>query len=118
LFGPAPIAVALAVAAVVAPALLLAAGAWIPGLVLALVGLVVLRVAVASLHTLASRFVVFVPAGLTLVDPLVLVDAVLFPRARIVRLGPALVGTEATDLSQHAPGLVIEVAVDRPTTVT
>jgi hypothetical protein len=67
---------------------------------------------VASIHTLASRFVVLVPAGLTLVDPLALVDSILFARARVQRLGPALVGTAATDLSQNAPGLVVEVALD------
>ncbi len=117
IFGPAPLAVVVALAGVVVPVMLLAAKAWLAGLVALVVGAVVVRLAVASLHTLATRFVVLVPAGLTLVDPLVLVDSVLFPRARITRLSPALVGTTATDLSQNAPGLAVEVALDGPTSL-
>jgi len=112
LFGPAPLAGAIAVAGVVVPVLLLAAEQWVLGGILLVVGLVAARFAVASLHTLASRFVVLVPAGLTLVDPLTLVDSILFARARVRRLGPAVVGTAATDLSQNAPGLVVEVTLD------
>jgi hypothetical protein len=114
LFGPAPLAVALTVAGVVAPVLLLAAGQWVAGGIALVAGVVIARFAVASVHTLATRFVVLVPAGLTLVDPLVLVESVLFARARIVALGPAIVGTDALDLSQNAPGLAVEVSVDQP----
>jgi hypothetical protein len=114
LFGPAPLAVALCVAGVVVPVLLLAARQWVAGAVTLVVGLVVARFAAVSVHTLATRFVVLVPAGMTLVDPLALVESVLFARARIRRLGPALVGTSATDLSQNAPGLAVEVDVDQP----
>ena len=52
---------------------------------------------------------VFVPAGVVLHDPLVLADAVLLPRRQIVALGPALADTTATDLTDGAPGLVLEV---------
>ncbi len=114
LLGPAPLATVVAVASVVAPVLLLAAGQWVLGGVLLVVGLVAARFALASLHTLASRFVVLVPAGLTLVDPLTLVDSTLFARSRVTRLGPALVGTGATDLSQNAPGLVVELTLATP----
>ena len=61
-----------------------------------------------SLHTLARRWVVFVPAGLVLHDPLVLADAILLPRRQIVALGPAQADTRATDLTQGAPGLALE----------
>lgn len=118
LLGPAPLAAVVAVASVVAPVLLLAAKQWVVGGVLLVVGLVLLRFAVASMHTLSTRFVVLVPAGLTLVDPLTLVDSILFARSRVTRLGPALVGTDATDLSQNAPGLVVEVRLATPVGLT
>ena len=52
-----------------------------------------------------------VPAGLVLHDPVTVVDPVLLRRQSVVRLGPALAGTDALDLTQKAPGLALEVAL-------
>ena len=98
--------------------LLLAAKAWVIGFVTLAVGWAAVSMAVRSLHSLAVRFIVFVPAGMTLVDPLILVDSILFARARIVRLGPALAGTTALDLTQKAPGLALEVSSAEPVEIT
>ena len=89
--------------------LLLAAQQWLSGVLVTLVGLVIARFSTRSLHALARRWVVFVPAGVVLHDPLVLADAILLPRRQIVALGPALADTTATDLTDGAPGLVLEV---------
>ena len=53
-----------------------------------------------------------VPAGLVLHDPVTVVDPVLLRRQSVVRLGPALAGTDALDLTQKAPGLAVEVALN------
>jgi hypothetical protein len=52
-----------------------------------------------------------VPAGLVLHDPITVVDPVLLRRQSVARLGPALEGTTALDLTQKAPGLALEVAL-------
>lgn len=118
LFGPIPLAWLVTVTGIATGPLLLAAKSWVIGSFALAVGWAAASMAVRSLHSLALRFVVFVPAGMTLVDPLILVDSVLFARARIVRLGPALSGTTALDLSQKAPGLVLEVSSGEPIEIT
>lgn len=73
---------------------------------------------------LGRRFVVFVPAGLTLVDPLSLAEPVLFARNRTVSIGPAIAERASdsdhparVDLSGAALGLAIELRTDGPTEV-
>jgi len=118
LFGPIPLAWLVTVTGIATGPLLLAAKTWVIGFATLVVGWAAASMAVRSLHSLALRFVVFVPAGMTLVDPLILVDSVLFARARIVRLGPALAGTTALDLTQKAPGLALEVSSGEPIEIT
>jgi hypothetical protein len=62
-----------------------------------------------ALHGLSRRWVVFVPAGVVLHDPITLADPVLFPKQTIdaLRLAPA--GTDSLDLTQRAPGLAVEL---------
>ena len=72
------------------------------------------RPAVRSLQLLARRWVVFVPAGLVLSDPLVLADVILLPRRNVDALGPAFAGTDATDLTQGALGLTLQADLDEP----
>jgi hypothetical protein len=54
---------------------------------------------------------------MTLVDPLALAESVLFPRQQVVRLAPALADTHATDLSQRALGLALQVDTEAPLTL-
>jgi hypothetical protein len=114
LHGPLPLAVAVATAGIAAGPLLLAARRWAAGVALVVVGWLVAAAALRSLHTLSRRFVVFVPAGVTLVDPALLVDAVLVPRASLVRLGPAPLEGDRLDLSGQALGLALEVVATEP----
>ena len=117
LLGPVPVFWLALVGGATAGPLLLAARAWIPGVAVTLLGAVVAVPAVRAFHGLSKRWLVFVPAGITLVDHLVLVDPVLFPARRIAGVGPAPVTTTATDLSQGAWGLVLEIAFDAPVEV-
>ncbi len=111
LVGPIELAWALAVAGVAAGPLLLAGGHWIWGAVATVLGLPVAALLLRSLHQLAKRWAVFVPAGLVLVDPLGLMDSVLLRRPQLRSLGPAPADTTALDLTQRAPGLALEAVL-------
>lgn len=121
LVGPAVLAWAAVVAAVVAGPLLLAARQWVAGGLAVVAAAVTARVAVRALQGLARRWVVFVPAGMVLHDPFTLSEPVLFPRRMVARLGPAEAGAAATadafDGTAGAPGLALRVDVREPTTV-
>lgn len=97
-----------AVAAVVPGVLLLAGQRWIAGSALAAIGVIGGPFAVRALHQLAKRWVVFVPTGFVLHDLAVLTEPVLFRRTAIERLGAAIAGTPARDLTNQAPGLQLE----------
>ena len=88
-FAIVPAAIVIIGAGIALGPLLLAAEQWIAG-VLALVILVPAAIMVARLvHQLSRRWIVLVPAGLVIADPLTLTDPVLFVRNRILGLGPA-----------------------------
>jgi hypothetical protein len=108
LAGPLLVAWAGAVAGVAAGPLLLACRLWVPGALALAVGLPVAWRCARSLHLLATRWVVLVPAGFVLHDPMVLTDPVLFRRASVRSLGPAEAGTDALDLTCGALGLALE----------
>jgi hypothetical protein len=111
LLGPLPLAWAITVLAPVAGILLLAAKAWVAGAIVVAAGLPLAFVLARSLHSLARRWVVFVPAGVVLHDPLALLDPVLFPRQTIEALRPAPAGTDSLDLTQGSLGLAIELVL-------
>ncbi len=117
LLGPVPLAWALAVAAPAAAALLLAARSWVAGAALAVVGAAGLALGVPARHRLSCRWLVFVPAGLVVHDRLALPEPVLFRRPTVRRLGPALAGTDALDLTRGAGGLALELALVEPVEV-
>jgi hypothetical protein len=100
LLGGIPLAAAVAAAGVCAPVLLLADGRVLAGLVTGAAGLPLAAAAAVALHRLSLRLLVVVPAGLTIVDPLTLADAVLLPEASIVAIEPAAAAAppEACDL--------------------
>jgi hypothetical protein len=117
--GPLPLAWILTVAGIAAGPLLLAAGRWVLGGLLLLVGWPAAALLLKSLHNLSKRWAVFVPAGVVLHDPLVLFDPVLFRRQDVTALRAAPQRNPAyLDLSQAAPGLGLEMEVDPPATVT
>lgn len=111
LFGPLPLAWALAVGLPAASVLLLADHNWVAGAIVAAVSVPAVVLLGRAMHTLSRRWIVFVPAGLVLHDPLSLEDPVLFQRKFIERLGPAPAGTDSLDLTQRAAGLTLELVL-------
>lgn len=109
LVGPIPLAGAAVVAGACAGPLLLAARQWLAGGVALAVGWSIAALLVRSLHALAQRWLVFVPAGLVLKDHMAVADPTLFRRRIIESLAPAEAGTEGLDLTAGAPGLVLEL---------
>jgi hypothetical protein len=109
LVGPLALAWALTVAGAAAGPLLLAARQWVAGAVTLAVGVPVAVVLARSMHALSRRWVVFVPAGLVLHDPLTLADPVLFPRQSVDVLRPAPADSDSLDLTQRSPGLALEL---------
>lgn len=114
LAGPVELAWLAVVAGLAAGPLLLAAEQWFAGAVALSVGLPAAVWGGRVLHTLARRWLVFVPTGLVVHDPLTLLDPVLLRRNRMASLGPAPADTDARDLTGGAPGLALEVRFTEP----
>ncbi len=93
----------------IAAALLLAARQWVAGAVTAVVAVAAVVWLGRALYGLARRWVVFVPAGLVLHDPMALSEPVLFPKRVIDTLGPAEKGSDSLDLTLRAIGLALEL---------
>jgi hypothetical protein len=111
LLGPLELSWAVTVGAPVVAILLLAAKAWFAGVAVLVVGLPLAVVLARSLHGLSRRWLVFVPAGVVLHDPISLLDPALFPRQMIEVLRPAPADTDSLDLTQGALGLTIELVL-------
>lgn len=118
LIGPVQLVWLLAVVPLPAGVLLAADGRWLPGGALIVLGLLGIWWAALTLTRLATRWAVFVPAGITIVDPMTLMDPVLFRSVDVRRLEPALDGTAAVDLTGGAPGLVLQIDLSEPVTIT
>ncbi len=119
LVGPVPVAIALVAAGAAVGPLLLADANIIAGIVLAIVGLPLAWLVARSLDALSRRWVVLVPAGIAIVDPLTLVDPVLVRREVVTRVH-RVPGTSRPDaildlrLGTLAGG--IEILLDPPVT--
>lgn len=113
LVGPALVVWVLVVMGLVTGPLLLASEQWIAGAIALVVGLPVAALGSRSLHQLARRWLVFVPAGLVVHDPTA-VAAQLLPRAAVASMGPAPAETGAADLTGGAAGLALEVRLVDP----
>lgn len=107
--GPLLITYAVVIAVPVAAVLLYANAEWAPAIICTLLSIPVLFFGVQAIHQLGKRWVVFVPAGVVLHDPMSLVDPVLFERAVIEKFAPATADTDALDLTQSALGMPIEL---------
>jgi hypothetical protein len=116
LLGPAEAAWAAVAAGVAVGPLLLAAQQWVSGIAALIVGGAAAVIGARALHQLSRRWVVFVPAGVVLHDPLATTHTTLFRRGSVIGIGPALTGdaesgTTAVDQTGGAPGLVLELAI-------
>jgi hypothetical protein len=114
LAGPLVLAWAVAIAGVAAGPLLLATGQWLAGAAALAVGLPAAGVALRSMHALARRWLVFVPNGVVVHDPLALAEPILLRRADVRSFGPAPADTAALDLTRGALGLALEVRLLPP----
>jgi hypothetical protein len=111
LAGPTELAWAGIVAGVCAGPLLLAARQWVLGSLACVVGAAVAWWGVRVLHTLSRRWLVFVPAGVVVHDPLTLVEPILLRRGTVRSFGPAPAGSDALDLTGAAAGLAVEIGL-------
>lgn len=101
-------------ASVVAAPLLLAARVWIPGAIVTALAIAVTVFAVSRWHLLTRRWLVLVPAGLVLHDPIVLAETLMLPRSQVANLRLAPADTGALDLTGPASGHVVEVSIVAP----
>lgn len=118
LLGPIELSWLVVVGTPVAGVLLLAARAWIAGALVLLLGLPSAVVLARSLHGLSRRWLVFVPAGVVLHDPISLLDPVLFPRRTIEALRPAASDSDSLDLTQGSLGLTLELVLTEKVPMT
>jgi hypothetical protein len=109
LLGPLLVAWAICVGGPIVGLLLLAARQWVAGVVVLVLSGGASFVLMRALHGLSRRWVVFVPAGLVLHDPMTLADPVLFQRGVIETLRPAPADSDSLDLTQRAVGLALEL---------
>ena len=109
-----PLLAAAMIAAVTTGPLLVANKNWIGGVVATALGAGVIAVGTRALHQLVQRWIVFVPNGMVLHDFLVVTEPVLFRRTAIERLGAAIDGSPARDLSNKAAGLLLECELTDP----
>jgi hypothetical protein len=117
LSGPAALAWAVVAAGTVGGPLLLAAEQWLSGGAATAIGLPLSAVLARRLHVLSRRWLVFVPAGVVVHDPLTVAEPVLLARHLLRRVGPApadAVQQGAVDLTGGASGLVIELRAAEP----
>ncbi len=100
--------------ALAAGPLLLAARQWVTGAVALVVGTVAAVWGVRVMHTLARRWLVFVPTGVVIHDPLTLLDPILVRRNQVASFGPAPADSDALDLTGGASGLALELRLIEP----
>ena len=108
--------VVVAIGATAGP-LLLAAGRWLPGAAALVAGWPLAALGVRSLHQLSRRWLVLVPTGLVLHDPLTMPEPQLFLRQTMASLGAAeseASGDDTEDLTAGAAGLVLALELTEP----
>jgi hypothetical protein len=114
--APLPVARALAAAGPVAGPVLLADGEVVWGVVALVIGLPVAVLAFRSLQVLVHRWLVVVPAGLVVADPMTLSDPVLVARRQLRgvrgRAGTAPPGPGSVDLRLGATLGTVEIVLD------
>jgi hypothetical protein len=94
----------------------LAGGAWALGAACVVVAVGGLAVLPRRWHQLSRRWLVLVPAGLVVHDPVVLADTLMMPQRIVsaVALADRRTPTPAADLTGPTPGLAVEIALSTP----
>lgn len=114
LLGPIPIAWAGIGITLLSAPMLLADKQWVAGTLIVGIGGICSIIAFRSLHSLTQRWLVFVPAGIVIHDPLMLADPFLVKRGGIRSIGLALSGSTGKDLSMSSLGLAVEIHLTEP----
>jgi len=96
-------------AMIVAGPVLVAARSWIVGVPLTMLALVGTLVLAPRWHRLSRRWLVLVPAGIVLHDPVVLADTLSLRTNQVRRMRLAPEATEAADLTGPASGYAVEI---------
>lgn len=91
---------------------------WVVGSVLVALGVAAAWQLGRRCHRLSRRWLVVVPAGLVVHDHLVLAETLLVQRTTLARIGLALTGTEAADLTGPSGGHAVEIAVREMVKIT
>ena len=104
-------------AAALSAIVLLANRIWIVGAVVLGIALTASRFVAPRFHQLARRWLVVVPVGLVVHDPMMLSENTLFRLTQLaaVRLAPA--GTEAADLTGGTAGVAVEIVLHQMDTI-
>ncbi len=96
-------------AALVTGPLLLAARSWVAGAIVSVVAVAATWMLVRRWHLLSRRWLVLVPAGLVVHDPVVLGETIMLRRSQVAEVGLAPADTEALDLTGPASGHAVEI---------
>jgi hypothetical protein len=115
LLGPLELIWLLTVVGAAAGPLLLAAGSWVAGAIAWPLGWAAAWIGARSMHRLARRWLVFVPAGVVIHDDMAIADVVMIPKGRMAAIGPApadSVSSGALDLTLGALGLALRLRFD------
>lgn len=101
------------VTAVIAAPLAWAARGWVVAAIATAVAIASTCLLPRRWHQLSRRWLVSVPAGLVVHDPVVLAETLMLPRRQIVDVGAVdpRVGAGALDLSGPTPGLALEITL-------
>ena len=91
--------------------LVLAAGKLAAGIVVLLVATALAWLVYQRLHPFSCRWLVSVPAGVVVHDPVVLGETLMVMRANVLHARLALATTEAADLTGPAAGHALELTV-------
>ena len=84
------------------------------GILLSLIGLPISVIASNAIYQLGKRWIILVPAGIVLHDHLAVGDPTLITRNQLENFSPAVIGTDALDLSQGSFGLPLEIRCSTP----
>lgn len=114
IFGPLEIVWIAMVGSTIAGPLLLASRQWITGGVLSALAIPIVVIGARALHQLAKRWLVFVPAGIVLVDRTAILDALLMQRHVVSKIRFASDDSTATDISVGALGIQVEIHLSTP----
>ena len=114
LLGPIFLAWAGIATTLISTPVLLADKQWLAGSLITGLGGICSFVAFRALYGLAQRWLVFVPAGVVIHDPLILADPFLVKRGGIRSIRLALSRSRARDLTMASLGHAIEVELLEP----